>query len=221
MIGLFVLALIVVGGLTWSGWYFGPRQRLRRLLAAAPRRRIAEAVDGASVRLDGVVQPGATVIAPLTGRPCVCYEAVIDEWVSSGKSGRWRNRVRELQGVVFAIDDGTGRALIDPTRAAVDVELDRTTQSGTFDDPTPIEQAFLARHGLAATTWGFNKRLRYREGAIEIGETIAASGVALREPDPDAVGRITGYRDGPPTRVRLGASREHPIRLSDAPAVTR
>jgi hypothetical protein len=57
VIGLFVLALIVVGGLTWSGWYFGPRQRLRRLLAAAPRRRIAEAVDGASVRLDGVVQP--------------------------------------------------------------------------------------------------------------------------------------------------------------------
>jgi hypothetical protein len=167
------------------------------------------------VRVHGTVTAGATVIAPLTGRSCVFYEAVVEERVSNGKSSSWRQRVREVRGVPFVIDDGTGRTLVDPTHAEVDVDLDESMRSGFLDDPTPTEMAFLERHAQDGQGWLFNKHLRYREGVIAVGERIAAMGRPVREPDPDAVGHAGGYRDERPTRVRLGGSPQHPIVLSD------
>ena len=208
-----VVAAIVLGG------YFQRGARLRRALRGAPRSAIAEVAEGAVVRVHGTVTAGATIIAPLTGRSCVFYEAVVEERVSNGKSSSWRQRVREVRGVPFVIDDGTGRTLVDPTNAEVDVHLDATLRSGFLDDPTPTEQAFLQRHAQAGQGWVFNKQLRYREGVIEVGERIAAMGRPVREPDPDAVGQVGGYRDALPTRVRLGGSPAHPIVLSDDASV--
>ncbi|MBE7447908.1 MAG: hypothetical protein HS111_03135 [Kofleriaceae bacterium] len=54
-----------------------------------------------------------------------------------------------------------------------------------------------------------------------MGEAIAVMGQGVREADPDAVGRVGGYRSGPPTRLRLPARSRHPILLSDAPDTLR
>jgi hypothetical protein len=151
----------------------------------------------------------------------VFYEATVEQYRSNGKTGSWRQVAREVKGIPFVLDDGSGRAIVDPSGARVAVDIDMTTRSGTFDDATPVEEEFLSRHGLRSTGWVFNKSLRYREGVIEIGETIAVMGQGVREPDPDAVGKVGGYRTGPPTRLRLGGSARHPILLSDAPDTLR
>jgi hypothetical protein len=219
--GLVVLVVVGVLVAVALGHYFGEARRIRRQLRALPRVRIGQAAERQLVRLEGRVLDGESLSAPLTGRRCVFYVALVEEYVSNGKSGRWRQRARETRGVPFAIEDGSGRAVIDASGGRLDVQLDSTTQSGTFDDATAVEEAFLARHGLRSEGWLFNKRLRYREGVIEIGETVACAGRAVREPDPDAVARGTGYREGPPTRLRVGGSAEAPLLLSDATEVTR
>ena len=212
-----VLVIAVAVGVIVVGWLFNERAQIRRQLRQAPRGQIRDAAEGQAVRFDGTVAPGQTLRAPLTGRVCVFYVALVEEYVSNGKTGSWRQRVREQRGVPFTLDDGTGRALVDPSGARIDCELDQTSRSGAFDDATPVEEDFLTRHGMRSTGWFFNKKLRYREGAIEIGEHVAVMGRPVREPDPDAIGQMTGYREGPPTRLRLGGSAEHPLVLSDAP----
>jgi hypothetical protein len=213
-----VIAAIVAGAaIVVASLLYNEKARIRRQLRAAQRVDLGELGEGRTGRVVGRVGDGETVQAPFTGRSCVFYEATVEEYRSSGKTGSWRQVVREARGVPFVLDDGTGRAIVDPGGARVDVDLDMTTRSGTFDDATPIEEQFLTRHNLRSAGWVFNRSLRYREGVIEVGETIAVMGQGVREPDPDAVGKVGGYRSGPPTRLRLGGSSRHPILLSDAP----
>jgi hypothetical protein len=217
MEALVVLAIAAGVAIVAASLVYNEKARIRRQLRAALRVDIAELREGRTGRVVGKVGDGETLQAPFTQRSCVFYEATVEELRSSGKTGSWRQVVREARGVPFVLDDGTGRAIIDPNGARVDVDIDMTTRSGTFDDATPVEEQFLTRHGLRSTGWMFNKSLRYREGVIEIGETIAVMGQGVRVPDPDAVGKVGGYRSGPPTRLRLGGSPRHPILLSDAP----
>lgn len=217
MDALVVLAVAAGVAIVAASFMWNEKARIRRELRGASRVDIGELREGRTGRVVGKVGDGETLQAPFTGRSCVFYEASVEEYRTRGKSGSWRQVVREARGVPFVLDDGTGRAIVDPSGARVAVDLDMTTRSGTFDDATPVEEEFLTRHGLRSTGWVFNKSLRYREGVIEIGETIAVMGQGVREPDPDAVGKVGGYRSGPPTRLRLGGSARHPILLSDAP----
>ena len=207
---VFVVAVMALG----LG-YFSADQITRRTLRKARHVTIAEFPEGAPARIVGRVEDGERLTAPLSGRACVFYEAIVEQYHSNGKSGSWRTIIRESHGVPFALDDGTGRALVDPSGAQLAVEKDSTTRSGSFDDATPVEESFLARHGMQSKGWMLNKRLRYREGALEIGETIAVCGLAVREPDPDGAARATGYRDALPTRLHLSSSPKLPLLISD------
>lgn len=127
--------------------------KIRRELQRALPFSIAEAPEGEVVRLEGRVVEGETLVAPLTGRCCVYYVATIEEYDRYGGLGaKWPERVRETRCVQFAIEDGTGRAIVDPTDARIDATIDRFTESGLFHDPSPIEVAFLERHGLTSTS---------------------------------------------------------------------
>src|SRR5262249_34084485 len=153
-----------------------------------------------------------TLTAPLSGRPCVCYVVSVER---RGRTERyWHTIVRESKSVRFQIADETGHAIIDPSSANLVLHRDVNTSSGTFDDATPSEEAFLARHGEASKGWLFNKALRYHESVVEIGETIAVLGSGVREPDPAGV-PAEGYRSAPPTRLRLTSSARFPLVISD------
>lgn len=198
---------------------FAERARLLRWMRKQPRRAIGDAVDGEVVRLVGrVALTGAPLVAPLTGRPCAAWQVVVEEYRSNGKSGSWRKVGHAHDGTEFVLDDGTGRAVIEPRAARVEMVFDQTTKSGTFDDPTAIEEALLARLGLRGRGWLFNKSLRYQEGALEPGETIAVVGCVHREPDPHGGGG--GYRTAP-MRTRIGGAGERGLVITDELSVTR
>jgi hypothetical protein len=163
---------------------------------------------------------GEELKGPLTGRRCVYYIAMVEEQRSTGRSSYWRTIASETRGVPFMLEDGTGRAIIDPNGAQVALDFDGNSKSGTFNQADPVQEQFLARHGQKAQGWVFNKTLRYREAMIEIGETIAVLGSGIREPDPNAAPEAA-YRGAPPTRLRLTSSPRFPLIISDDPATTR
>lgn len=216
------LAVAVVAGTVFVvvlATVFAERARLLRWMRRQPRRAIADAVDGAVVRLVGQVTVSGTPLqAPLTGRPCAAWRIVIEEYRSNGKTGSWHQVGEAHDGVEFVIDDGTGRAWIEPRAARVEMVFDQTTRSGTLDDPTAIEEGLLLRLGISGRGWLFNKSLRYREGALEPGETIAVVGQVHREPDPAGGGG--GYRTAP-MRTRMGGAGERGLVITDEPSVTR
>lgn len=199
----FVVVLVLggIGLIAFLVWYFSETQRFRRLLRKTPRVAIRDLQEGEPVRIVGTVQPLEEVEAPISGRPCAYYEVVVEEKVG-GKHKYWRQRARETSGVAFAVDDGTGAAYVDPSAARVVLSFDHSTRSGTFDDANERETSFLARHGVSPTGWIFNKALRYKEGVLEAGETIAVLGVPARMASGDASSspfhvRMIGTLDGP------------------------
>jgi len=215
-----VVAICAVGSVVYGvvHAYRSEDGRIRRTLRTARQVSIADAPEGEVVRLDGTVVPGETVAAPLTGRRCVYYVAIVEE--DTGDDD-WHECARETGGVSFAIDDGTGRAIVDLTDARVDVDLDRETDSGGLDHPTAAERDFLRRHRVEHTGRLFHKKLRYREGVFAVGERIAIMCQPVREPERAAARGEAGYRDAPPTRLRIGGSSRYPILLSDCRRVTQ
>jgi hypothetical protein len=203
----------------WVRHYTSPTSRLNRELRSCPRRTLAEVPEGTPARIVGKAEVlGDTLEAPLTGRACLYYTAIVE--VSEGR--KWRQIIREDRALLFLLDDGTARAIVDPSRSKVALEFDGRSASGTFDNPTEREQAFLdankiaSRHGLGL----FNRSLRYREAIIGVGETIAIFGAPVREPDPNAAPEAA-YRGDAPTRLRMASSPKYPMMISDSPRARR
>lgn len=118
MLGPFAMIVGVAGAaLAWAA-----RNRQRRL---AP---IAEAVEGRSIaglgsgryRVAGRVEPTATSPSAVDGMACVYIERAEYRQVGSSLVPLLREVERCFVSHPFWLDDGTGRLLVDPSRAAVE-----------------------------------------------------------------------------------------------------
>ncbi len=213
--------LAVVGIVVGAFWYFSDSQKIRRQLRKMAAKPIGQLRDDELGKVVGRARAlEAVLTAPLTGRPCVYFIATVEEHRSTGKTHYWKTIIKETRGVPFVLEDASGRAIVDATAARIAIDFDGRSQSGTFDDPTEAERAFLARHGEKGQGWIFNRRLRYREAVIAEGETIAVLGAGTREPDPDAP-PSEAYRGDAPTRLRLTSSPRYPLVISDDASLTR
>lgn len=216
---ILLLALLAFVVITVLVVYFSRDVRIKRAIRRAPRQDIATFPDGGVGKLVGTVEHGANVLtAPLSGRACVYYLVEVEEYRKHGKSGRWYTIIREVEASAFYLRDATGRALIHAAGAEVAVIKDNHSRSGTFDDATPAEEAFLQRHNRQSKGWFFNKSLRYKEGVLEQGETVAVfgGGTWRINPDPAAGG---SYREmAKELVVRAGPSA--PLLISDDPSTT-
>lgn len=210
----FILILILA-----LSFYFGRDAVIRRALRKARRCDIGSAPEASFTKLVGALSfAEEPLIAPLTGRRCAYYEAIVEE-LRGGRNSRWVRVIHEVGRRDFYLDDGTGRALVRTSGAEVVVTRDSHQRSGTFRDATPELESFLRKHGRESTgVLGFNKSLRYREGVLEEGEHVAVCGVGRRAPDP--WGQPGGYREQP-TMLVLEPQEKVPLYVSDDPSTTR
>jgi hypothetical protein len=192
-------------GLYAVDWYVGKPQRRRRQLRGVHRVPIAELGEGQVGRLVGTVS-GEPIPAPISGRPCLCWFVLVEEGVNLP-----RPIIRASGGVPFELADGSGRALIDPTGAEIDVDLDVHRHSGGVDRPTELERAFLDRYHRRS-----GGSYRYHEGIIPPGATAAVVGSGTRELDRDAAAAADrGYRDAAPTLLRMRPDQARPLLVTD------
>jgi len=221
-LGLAGLTVAVVAVVVLRAHCGSEAVQVRRGLRRAPRVAISDLVEGTTARLAGtVVTCGNTLAAPLSGRECVYYEAyVVPE--PSGRSvrgdptrpdglpvGNWAPEVRVHEGVEFLIDDGTGRVVVDPSGARVALVVDHRVFVSSVDRTTGRQRAFLDSLATARSD------LRVSEACITPGLRICVLGQAMREPDPDAVAAVQGYRDELPTRMRMRGGGRLPLIIGD------
>jgi hypothetical protein len=127
----------------------------RHLILNTPVSKIRSASMG-MVELSGLAVGPYTVVAPITERTCFYYRTVAWEWKRRGKSSEWVKVAAECVHVPFFLDDNTGKVLIDPRGA--DLDLHRDFQQEFCDSFfTTKEKApdnvsgFLLRHGVSTT----------------------------------------------------------------------
>ena len=152
--------------------------------------RLGDVPDGWTGWIRGRITGAPGLVAPVSGRPCVYYQVLVQAELARG------SLATESETEPVILEDGTGRALVEPARGFVHVVYDHVLERPT--------RALLARYRIDRTD------VIVREGVLEVGQWVSAHGRCLREPDRDQR-RIGGYREGPPTLVRVGGG--GPIQL--------
>jgi hypothetical protein len=209
----------------YSGLARREKDRVTQTLAERPRAPIRTIADDI-VRVTGRVHAGGQLIrAPVSGRSCVAFHLLIEEWRTAGRFVSQWDVLLELQDVrPFSIVDETAEAMVDPGGpTSVVLVFDRIGPSRRFDEVdraqfTQLKQV-LKSAGISTTTFfGGSKVLRFREGVLEEGEEVSAGARGVGEIRPD--GERLGLRE-PPTRVVLRGSAEEPLLISDSPDAFR
>ncbi len=209
---------MVVIYLLWL--WISPRRALRKATSVP----IAEVGEGARVKIRGTVRVvSEALVAPASERPCVAWHLIAQQSGSTdGSAGdSVMQIVDEKRGQPFYVEDGTGRALVHPGDAfnlliEKDGELHNIAGSSGV---AGVEQRLRDDYGIALKKKGRVFSIKFREGVIEEGETVAVIANATWE--AAAEGSPDGYRS--PPKVLVMRDRGKPgteVIISDDPSTT-
>lgn len=181
---------------------YGLVERARMKRSAPPLVTVEKAKVGSYVRIVGTIVDGGTLVAPITGRACVSFDAVVLEEPVPRKVA-----TRGLRGTPFIVDDGTGKILVDPRGAYIHVVYDQS-EVGKLDPKK------VADPDLLAPLAGHTGNLRFDEGVLAIGEKVTVTGLvsAVSSADDDPV-----YRRLASTELRIAGAPDRPATVSERP----
>lgn len=138
----------------------------RHLILDTPVSKIRGASMG-MVELNGQAVGPYTVVAPITQRPCYYYRTLVWEWRQAGKNKQWVKVAAECLHVPFFLDDNTGKVMVDPRGA--DLDLHRDFREEFCDSFFTTKQAapdtvrnFLSHHGVST-----NNKIKVEEFCIK------------------------------------------------------
>jgi hypothetical protein len=153
----------------------------RRLILDTPFSKIRSASMG-MVEVSGLAVGPYTMIAPITARPCYYYRTLVWEYKQSGKNKQWVKVAGECMHVPFFVDDNTGRVLVDPRGADLDLHCDFEEQFCdsffTVKDSAPDNvRRFLGRHGIIT-----NNKIKVQEFCIKPKNSLFILGTLNENP---------------------------------------
>lgn len=190
-----ILVIFVIAIIGFLVYYFNGKQVIIRTLSKIPHKPASSLKTNELSKVTGkALHVKEPLKAPYSGRHCVFYQIIIQQKVSSGKSSHWKTLVKEERFQDFFIDTNGDFVIIKPQdhprNYICHLVKDKKQSSGTFNDPTPQFVSLLERYKIKPENYfGFNKRLRYEEGIIHVGERITVAGIAkwktLSEPLPE------------------------------------
>jgi E3 Ubiquitin ligase len=177
------IAWCVIGLCTGLYLFFNGFRLLQRrhLILDTPVSKIRSASMG-MVELSGLAVGPYTMIAPITTRPCHYYRTVVWEWKRQGRSNAWVKVAAECMHVPFFLDDNTGKVMVDPRGAELD--LHRDFQQEFCDsfftlkpEAPPNVHAFLSRHGISTSN-----KIRVEEFCIKPKNALFVLGTLDENP---------------------------------------
>lgn len=170
---LAALSVVIGGAALW--WGFRALKRAR-LLEDTPTSLIRSAAQG-YCEFNGYAElmPGEPIRAPLTGTPCIWWEYSVEERVRTGRSRGWRVIEHDVSGALFALDDPTGRCIVDPDGAEVIESIKQVWHGGS-------QRPLLGP--AAGSSWGFGQGFRYTERRIAPESRLLAIGFFETCADP-------------------------------------
>ncbi len=165
--------------------------RLKRLIENTPTSKVRSAAVGL-VEVFGVAVPcEGKLSSPFSKKDCVYYKYSIEEYRHSGKSSRWVTLKSGECRSQFYVEDDTGKILVNPNEARIEIPIDSEYNSGNGNDPPECVLEFLSQNGISHEGFfGWNKRMRFREYFIEPGDSIYVMGIA--DISQDSAGSANG-----------------------------
>ena len=179
----FVMIVVIIIIIIIS-YYFSTKQKVIRTLSKLPKKSIGRLRTNEFTKFSGkalhVTEP---LITPYSKRKCVFYVIKIQQKKKSGKNSYWKTLVNETKVQNFFLETNGEYVMVkpeqDPKNYICHLVVDKKTKSGTFNDPTPEFEALLNHYNINSEGFfGLNKKLRYSEAIIEVGEQVTVAGIA-------------------------------------------
>jgi len=182
-----LLVFLAIGmglGIFWFYKGFRLLQR-KRLILNTPASKIRSASMGL-VELSGLAAGPYVLHSPLKQVECYYYHSTAWQLERRGKNTQWVKVADETLHVPFYLDDDSGRILVDPRGAEMDLHCDLSEQyhrSILFSGPEmsgPVVE-FLSRNGV-----NLDKRIKVEERCIKPKNFLFALGTLSQNPGLDA-----------------------------------
>ncbi|MCA9659303.1 MAG: hypothetical protein KC486_13240 [Myxococcales bacterium] len=196
----FVVGLLVIG----FSLYNHPAAKRRRHIRSVPIVPIAELEIGTRARISGSIELlDGELVGPLTGRRCVHYGVAVYEEEGYDERKQWVAIGCDRRAVDFVVRDSSGAVLVRVARAEIDAGCDHSSRSGFLDDPNANELALLERFNEHPERFILNRKLKYTEGVLEVGEEVTVVGIVrvgvdgftrVIEAPPDGTLIVTDHR---------------------------
>jgi E3 Ubiquitin ligase len=157
----------------------------KRLIMNTPASKIRSAAMGL-VEVSGLASGPYTLTAPITGVPCFYYRTMVWQWKQQGKSNSWVKVADDGLHVPFYLEDNTGRVLVNPQGADLDIHLyfhDEFSQSlfsSHMEVPANITN-FLLTHGVPT-----DKKIKIEEYCIKPKNALFILGTLAENPGIEA-----------------------------------
>ena len=153
----------------------------KRLILDTPASKIRSASIGL-VEINGLATGPYTMPAPITGISCYYFRTIAWQLQQRGKNSQWVKVADESMHLPFFIDDNTGRLLVDPQGAEMDIHRDFHDEfstalfSSSLEIPSNIA-TFLARHSVST-----DKRIKIDEYCIKPKNALFVLGTLAQNP---------------------------------------
>jgi hypothetical protein len=156
----------------------------KRLIENTPASKIRSASMGL-VEVSGLAVGPRTMPAPITALPCFYYHTTVWQLKQSGRRNEWEKIADESLHLPFFIDDNTGKVLIDPTGAEMDIHRDFHEEYGSSllsmgTEVPPAVNVFLSRHGVSC-----DKKIKVEEYCIKPKNALFVLGTLANNPGPN------------------------------------
>lgn len=157
----------------------------KRLILNTPASKIRSASMGL-VEISGLATGPHVINSPLKQTNCYYYRSLAWEYRQKGKDSEWVKVAEESLHVPFYMDDSSGKLLVDPSGAEMDLhcnfheEYNRSILSGGPDMPGTV-YSFLSRHGVNSS-----RRIKVEESCISPKDSLFVLGTLSQNPGLDA-----------------------------------
>jgi hypothetical protein len=153
----------------------------RHLILDTPLSKIRSASMG-MVEFSGLAVGPYTMISPITVRPCYYYRTLVWEWKQSGKNKQWVKVAAECMHVPFFLDDNTGKVMVDPRGADLDLHQDFQEEFcdsffTTKEEVPGNVRGFLSRHGVSTSN-----KIKVEESCIKPKNALFMLGTLAENP---------------------------------------
>jgi len=183
----------------------------KRLIMDTPASKVRSAAMGL-VEVSGLAAGPYTMNAPITGLPCFYYRTMVWQWKQQGKSSSWVKEVDESLHVPFFLEDTTGRVLVNPQGAEMDIhrdfhdEFSNSVFSSNLEIPGNITN-FLLTHGIST-----DKKVKVEEYCIKPKNALFVLGTLAQNPGLTV--------SAVPVRTLLGVEHSVPFSLGGSLAAS-
>lgn len=179
------------------------------------RKPIASLAEGQKARIQGRVEALETLVAPFSGKSCVCFHLFI-EVRKRTNNNHWSVVHEERRGSDFLLTDSAGTtAYIEALVVDLNLQQDESGYTSIFNTDEKVI-AFARERGVPTEGFLGKRSIRIREGALVQGENATVTGEVKWEIDPTGDVTTTSYRETTRAkRVRMTGLDGGPVLISE------